>query len=148
MKRSLAFLMAIAAAGLVASASSAGHTTKRSGALHVTKECGDYHGLPGEFCTITSSNIPAIKRGMKVVYSSALTFPTLNSDLVLDGPGDNNASGHVTLDVLTGSGVVTFSGGTGRFSKFQARVDVSYDPEADLWHWDGIYAFTRADGDD
>ena len=146
MTRTIILLAAVAGAAVVAAVGSA-QATPRNGALHVTKECSDYHGLPGEFCTITSSNIPQIKPGMRVVYSSALAFPTLNSDLVLDGPGNNNASGHVVLDVPTGSGVVTFSGGTGRFSKLQARVDVTYDREADLWHWDGTYAFSRSDGD-
>jgi hypothetical protein len=148
MKRSLAFVMAIAAAGLVASASSASHATERSGALHVTKECSEYHGEAGQFCTITSSNISAIKPGMRVVYSSAAGATSLNSDLVLDGPGNNNASGHVTLNLRTLSGVVTFSGGTGRFSKFRARVDVTYDSADGLWHWAGTFSFSRSDGDD
>jgi hypothetical protein len=71
MKRSLILLLAISAAGVVTSVGSAhsdgAHATPRSGALHVTKECSDYHGAVGEFCTITSSNIEAIKPGMRVV---------------------------------------------------------------------------------
>jgi hypothetical protein len=150
MKHTLVFIMAIVAAGAFAGTSSGENTgsSPRSGALHVTKECSEYHGMAGEFCTITSSNIPAIKPGMRVVYSSAAAFPSLNSDLVLDGPGNNNASGHVALNLRTLSGVVTLSGGTGRFSKLQARVDVTYDPADGLWHWDGTYAFSRSDGDD
>jgi hypothetical protein len=142
MKHTLVFIMVIAAAGVVASGGFATHATERSGALHVTKECSEYHGLAGEFCTITSSNISAIKPGMRVVYSSAAAFPLLNSDLVLDGPGNNDAPGHVTLNLRTLSGVVTLSGGTGRFSKFQARVDVTYDPADGLWHWEGTYTFS------
>src|SRR6266513_422809 len=48
MKRTLALVVALAAAGIFATAGSAG-STARSGALHVTKECGDYHGAAGEF---------------------------------------------------------------------------------------------------
>ena len=111
--------------------------------MHVTKECSQHHGLAGEFCTITSSNINAIKAGSNVVYASAAGDPipgVLDSDLVLDGPGNNNAYGHVVLDLFTGTGVVTFSGGTGKFSGFQARVDVS--PLGGVnFAWDGTYSF-------
>jgi len=67
----------------------------------------------------------------------------LDSDLVLDGPGNNNASGHVTLNFLTLSGVVTFSGGTGQFSGFHASVVVTYNTNDNLWHWDGTYSFSQ-----
>ena len=35
----------------------------RSGDLHVTKDCSEDTGLPGAFCTITSSNLAAIEVG-------------------------------------------------------------------------------------
>lgn len=136
----LAITAAAAAAGVVAGVGSA-DATPRSGALHVTKECSQYNGQAGSFCTITSSNIPQIQPGMRVVYTSAAGATSLNSDLVLDGPGNNDASGHVTLDFLTLSGVVTFSGGTGRFSGFEASVTVTYNPSTNLWYWDGTYSF-------
>jgi hypothetical protein len=136
-------LLAAIAAVAFAGASSAGNSgsSPRSGELHVTKECSDYHGQAGEFCTITSSTIPQIEPGMRVVYASPAGATSLNSDLILDGPGNNDASGHVTLDFLTLSGVVTFSGGTGRFSGFEASVIVTYDPSTNLWDWDGPYSF-------
>jgi hypothetical protein len=69
----------------------------------------------------------------------------LDSDLYLyTGPG-NSAFGHVTLSFATLSGVVKFSGGTGRFRGFRARVIVTYNPDTDLWHWDGAYRFSRDD---
>ena len=49
----------------------------------------------------------------------------MDTDLVLDGPGNNDAYGHVVLNLPTGTGVVTFSGGTGRFSGFHASVAVT-----------------------
>lgn len=141
-KAILGLLLAAALAGAFAVASSAGSTgVPRSGALHVTKECSQYNGQAGSFCTITSSNIPAIVTGMNVVYASAAGGTSLDSDLVLDGPGNNDASGHVTLNLLTLSGVVTLSGGRGRFSGFHASVAVMYDPTDGLWHWDGTYSF-------
>ncbi len=137
----LGLLLAAVAAAALAVAGSAG-ASPRSGELHVTKECSHYFGNAGEFCTITSSNLNAIDRGMNVVYTSAAGAAGLNSDLVLDGPGDNNASGHVVLNLAAQTGVVTFSGGTGRFSGFHASVVVTYNASEGLWHWDGTYGFT------
>ena len=113
-------LVAAVAAGAFAVATSAGYTgsSPRSGALHVTKECSEYAFAAGSFCTIRSSNLNAIKGDSRVVYASAPGDPTpglLDSDLVIDGPGNNNAHGHVVLDLETFTGVVTFAGGTGRF---------------------------------
>jgi hypothetical protein len=144
-KRTLALVLAIAAGGIVATGSSA-KPTARSGALHVTKECSEYNGTVGSFCTITSSNVPAIEPGMKVVYLAALDGGVLDSDLAL-GFGHGTALGHVVLDLSTASGRVRFSVGTGKFSRFRADVVVSRD-EAGVWHWDGRYRFGRSDDDD
>ena len=118
----------------------------RSGTLHVTKECSEFTLLAGGFCTITSSDLTAIKAGMKVVYASPVDQVqwTLNSDIVLQGPGNNAAFGHVSLDLVTGLGVVTFSGGTGRFSGFTAiSVNVSALGGPN-WSWEGPYSFSPA----
>jgi hypothetical protein len=141
-------LLAVVLAGAVAVASSAEGASPRSGELHVTKECSQYFGQAGQFCTITSSNLDTIAAGTRVVYASAAGATSLNSDLVLDGPGNNNANGHVTLDFLTASGVVTLSGGTGQFSGFHASVVVTYNTNDNLWHWDGTYSFTPPGHDD
>jgi hypothetical protein len=135
---------AVAAVGGFAAASQArnGGEHARSGALHATKECSQYFGRAGDYCTITSSSLNAIQSGMRVVYTSPAGATSLGSDLVLDGPGNNNALGHVTLDFTTLSGVVTLNGGTGRFRGFHASVDVTYDTQAGSWRWDGTYSFT------
>jgi hypothetical protein len=133
-------LLAAVAAGVLVTAGSA---TPRSGALQVTKECSQNDGDAGDFCTITSSNINAIKPGSRVVYASAAGDPVLrqlNSDLIVDGPGNNTANGHVVLDLSTGTGVVTFSGGTGHFRGFRARIDVSPLGGPDF-AWGGSYSF-------
>jgi hypothetical protein len=139
----LGLLLAVVAAGVFAVASSAG-SSPRSGQLHVTKQCRGYHGLAGEHCTITSSNVNAIKVGSNVVYASAAGDPTpgqLNSDLIIDGPGNNTAYGHVVLDLSTGIGVVTFSGGTGEFKHLHAQVAVT--PLGGVnYAWDGTYSFS------
>jgi hypothetical protein len=142
MKRSWILLLALAAAGIVASVGSArgAHPTPRSGALHVTKECSEYHYRAGEFCTITASNIEQIKRGMRVIYLQAATPEGLDSDLVLSAVhGRSAAYGHVVLGSTTSH--IAFSGGTGRFAGFRADATVSQD-QMGLWHWDGTYSFS------
>jgi len=141
MKRTLALVLAVAATGIVATAGSA---TPRSGALHVTKECSQYFGHAGEFCTITSSNLNAIKVGSRVVYTAAADpiAGVLDSALVIDGPGNNSAFGHVVLDLSTLSGVVTLSGGTGEFTHFHAGPITVACPAFPDCSWDGPYSFS------
>jgi hypothetical protein len=109
----------------------------------VTKECSQYTGAAGSFCTITSSNLNAIKVGSKIVYASADGDPTpgmLDSNVIIDGPGNNTAYGHVVLSDLTNTGVVTFWGGTGVFAHFHAGpivVICTIDCT-----WDGPYSFS------
>ena len=147
MKRSWILLLALTAAGLVASVGSArgAHPTPRSGALHVTKECSEYHGNVGEFCTIKSANIKEIRHGMRVVYLQAMSPDgSLNSDLVLSArhgsPRHPSAAyGHVVLNGTTMH--ITFTSGTGKFAGFHADATVSQDSKG-IWHWDGTYSFT------
>ena len=112
----------------------------RSGDLHVTKECSEYQGRAGDFCNITSSNLQEIEVGSKVIYANAVVDGTLDTDVVLDAGSGNAANGHVVLDLAAAKGVVTFSGGTGRFAGFEGHADVSADADG-VWHWDGTYRF-------
>jgi hypothetical protein len=115
----------------------------RSGELHVVKECSEYAGQAGQFCTITSSSLAEIEKDSRVIYASNLAFPLLDSDVVLDlpGPGNNKAFGHCRLNLITKVGLCTFSGGTGKFTHFSARVDVS-SLGGPNWAWNGTYTFT------
>jgi hypothetical protein len=116
----------------------------RTGALHVTKECSQFTGAAGSFCTITTSNLRAIKPGSRVIYTSAAGSAGLDTDIVLDtGPG-NHAFGHVVLDFATGTGTVRLNGGTGRFRHFHARAAVSHTGGFD-WAWQGTYSFSSDD---
>ena len=146
-KAMFGLLLAAVAAGALAVASSAGtnDSSPRSGALHVTKECSKYGGVAGSFCTITTSNLNAIKPGSRVVYASAAGDPTpgfLNTDLVLDGPGNNSAYGHVVLNLSTRTGVVTFTGGTGEFTHFRTGAIAVACPVFPDCSWDGPYSFS------
>lgn len=144
-KAALGLLLAAVAAGAFAAASSAVNTgsSPRSGTLHVTKECSQYTAAAGSFCTITSSNL-GIKVGSRVVYASAAdpTAGVLDSDLVINGPGNNTAFGHVVLNLSTLSGVVTLSGGTGKFTHFHAGPIVVACPAFPDCSWDGPYSFS------
>lgn len=137
-------LLAVVMVGAFATAGSAENPgSPRSGQLHVEKECSQFTGLPGGFCTITASNVNAIRPGMHVVYTDpTFVFPNLVSHLYVDGPGNNDAYGSVTLNVLTWIGSLTLSGGTGRFSGFHADVTVDCTPSGSPCTWDGPYSFT------
>lgn len=128
---------------LVVLAPTALAASPRSGDLHVTKECSQYTGAAGAFCTITSSNLNAIKVGSRVVYAEAADFGslTLDTDIVVVRQGNTVASGHVFLDLVTGTGSVTLAGGTGQFLGFTASADVSALGGPD-WAWDGTYSFS------
>jgi hypothetical protein len=109
----------------------------------VTKECSQFTGLADSFCTITSSNLPAITVGSRIVYLQAAGATAVDSDAILVvGPGDF-ALGHVVLNRLTHRGVITFSGGTGKFTWFHARIVVTRDLSTPFgWFWNGDYRFS------
>lgn len=147
MKKFLALAAFVVAAGVsvgVASPAAGSAASHRSGSLHVTKECSAYTGLAGSYCTITSSSLKAIKAGSRIVYARAAGATGLDSDVVLYTGGRNSAFGHCALAFATGTGLCTFSGGTGKFKKFRARVAVSFDPTTGQWIWDGTYSFRRS----
>jgi hypothetical protein len=137
-----------APSGITAAASGEATSTTtsfpRSGALRVEKECSEFNGTNGTFCTITSSNLAAIEVGSKVVYATVNGFGDLDSNVVLDlpGPGNNAAFGHCTLNASVSR--CTFSGGTGKFTHFSARVAVSYLGGPN-YRWDGTYSFSPQD---
>jgi hypothetical protein len=122
---------------------SAASGSARSGDLHVTKECSQYTGLADSFCTITSSNLSAITVGSRIVYLQAAGATAVDSDVVLVVGAGDYALGHVVLSRVTHLGVITFSGGTGRFTWFHARIAVSPDPNIPFgWYWNGDFRFT------
>jgi hypothetical protein len=132
----------ILALGSGAASVSASEKNKRNRQLHVTKDCLPYMGAAGQFCVITSSNVPEIKVGSKVLYDQAAGIPAgmLDSNVVLDAGNGDRAVGRCTLDLVSGLGLCTFSDGTGRLAGFHARVDVSA-LGGKQWAWDGTYRF-------
>jgi hypothetical protein len=133
-------------AGAPASALAA--SAPRTGDLYVTKECSQFAGLAGQFCTITSSNVDAIEAGSRVIYLTARGPAGLDSDIILElpGPGNNRAFGHCTL--LAAVRQCTLSGGTGKFTHFQATAAVSLPlggPGGPNFSWTGTYSFSPQD---
>jgi hypothetical protein len=137
MKRIVTLLTAVAAAIVLAiPAEAATHCRE----LRLTKDCTGYDFTAGSSCIVRSSNIGAIRPGSRIVYRSALGDPTpgvLDSDLVIYGPGHNDAFGHVVLDGATLTGVVTLSGGTGRFVHFHAGPLQVACPDYPICTWTG-----------
>ena len=146
MKKLLVLVVAVlTAAGISVALATASSSGGRD--LHLKKECSEYTGLADSFCTITASNLKATKVGSRVVYLQAAGTTSLDSDIVLVvGPG-NYALGHVRLDLTTGLGEVTLSGGAGQFTSFHAKARVS--PPGGVngadWAWDGWYSFGDRD---
>jgi hypothetical protein len=104
----------------------------RAAPLRVTKECSNFTGRAGSYCSITSSNLPAIQVGASVFYTQAPVDPTsaegsaiaLDSNVVLFNPTGDWATGRCTLGT-TGHGLCTFTDGVGRLAGFHARVAVA-----------------------
>ena len=120
---------------------STSHERRRSGNLHATKECSQFTGKAGSFCTITDSNVGPIKVSSKVYYDQAAGIPAdmLDSNVVLDAGGGNRAFGRCSIDSSTGTGLCTFSDGTGQLAGFHARVKVDC---TSVCRWDGTYRFS------
>jgi hypothetical protein len=126
-----------------------------SGPLHVTKNCLAFTGLPGTYCTITSSNIPQITVGTTVNYTQGAVVPTtpptpndestrisLDSNVILYVGGGDWATGRCTLDAIGyGSGLCTFSDGIGPLTGFHAHVLV-YSTDGVNYSWQGTYSFS------
>jgi hypothetical protein len=142
----LMLLAVLAMSATVAVGAASPASNSRSGALHVTKECSAYTGLVGSYCTITSSNLALIKVGSRVVYARAAGATSLDSDVTLVVGNHKVAFGHCQLDFGTGTGLCTFSGGTGPFRGFAASAAVSYLGGPN-WAWNGTYSFDSDDED-
>lgn len=137
-----ASVLAIAASVLAvtASAQSGSGPSHRTRPFHLTKECSEYEFGIGSYCTVTSANVPAIPAGARVFYAQAPGPETLDADIILYAGRGNTATGHCTVDNVTGNGACRLFGGTGTLDGFNARVDVTYLGGPN-YAWDGTYRF-------
>jgi hypothetical protein len=149
-RRSFAVKVGAAAVGLVAlvvgsSSAFAGSASPRSGDLVVAKECSGFVNDP-PYCTITSSNLAAIPEGSRIVYLDPAGLGTATGGaVVLDPPGPGNNKAFGTCFLGGNPMHCEFSGGTGKFTWFQASVVVTVTDLGatnELWHWAGTYSFT------
>jgi hypothetical protein len=139
--RSLVGMIAVLVLASVTAASAlAGSAPPRSGDLVVAKECSGFNQDP-PYCTITSSNLAAIPEGSKIVYLDPAGLGTATGGaVVLDPPGPGNNKAFGTCFLASDPMHCEFSGGTGKFTWFQASVVVTVDDQG-LWHWAGTYSF-------
>lgn len=109
--------------------------------LTIVKDCSaTMTGKAGEYCTITSSNVPAIPKGTRVVYSGPVLGSAvfLSSNVTIQVSAANTATGYCMVDLHTGVGMCTFWKGTGTLAGFHAVIHGSYE-SATAYHWDGFY---------
>ena len=78
-------LTRLAALALLTGAASLMAFDGKNGVLHLVKECSNQHGNPGDYCVITSSNVPQIPVGSKLFYDQAAGIPAgfLDSNVLL-----------------------------------------------------------------
>jgi hypothetical protein len=110
--------------------------------LTLSKECGQYSGGVPSFCTVIESNLPALKKGTKVLYYGPVTNnPAFSSNnVVLDNGAGDTAMGNCIVDFGVGpKGVCAFYAGSGALAGFSAIVQVTVDAKQ-VWHWNGSYA--------
>ena len=139
-----ALVVAASILAVTASAQSGAGANHRLRPFHLTKECppSTMQGQIGDYCTVTSSNLPAIPVGTMIFYAQAAGPESLDSDVILYTGSRNTATGHCALDFATGLGRCRLFGGTGTLEGIRARVDVSYLGGYD-WAWDGTYRFRQ-----
>lgn len=112
--------------------------------FHATKDCSGFTGLVGAYCTIRSSNVPALKVGSKIFYVQEAGKTALDSDTVIYVKRGSVATGHCFLRLAPGDGLCTISDGTGKLAGFRFRVRVTASKSIPkLFHWDGTYSFSR-----
>lgn len=133
---------------LSALASSVSASSPRRGELRVQKECSTFTAQAGDICTITSSSLAGIEAGSTITYLQGGNFETLtlSTDVVIDppGPGNNVAFGHCEVNLATGFGACSLSGGTGKFTHLSGSVDVTPLGGVD-WEWFGTYSLSPRD---
>lgn len=113
--------------------------------LSLSKECSQYSGGLPSFCTVLESNLPALKKGTKVLYYGPVTNnPAFSSNnVVLDTGDGSTAMGNCIVDFGAGpKGICAFYGGSGALAGFSAIVEVTVDAKQ-VWHWDGSYAIAK-----
>ena len=127
-------------------ATSANADSSHAKTFSLVKNCTHFTGapFPDSSCEITSSTLGLLPVGSTILYvePGLLTTPA-GSDIVVVLPGRQHRSkayGNCSLDPSTFAGRCTLDGGTGRFSRFHARVVVSNIDNVNFG-WTGTYFF-------
>ena len=108
--------------------------------IHLVKDCSTFNGEIPSYCTISSSDYPAVPIGAKVMYlGPLLNNPRfLSSNVLIDDARGNTATGYCIFDGRPSEarGVCTFWEGTGALARFIAIMKVTIDATG-VWHLDG-----------
>ena len=119
----------IAALALMTGAASLLAFEDQNRVLHLVKDCTNQHGNSGDYCVITSSNVPhIIPVGSKLFYDQAAQILAgfLDSNVLLHVGSLDWAVGRCTFDFSVNSALCTFSDGVGPLGGFSARTKVTY----------------------
>ena len=114
--------------------------------LMLSKDCSQFSGGVPSSCTVLESNLPALKKGTKILYYGPVNDnPTImSSNVVLDNGAGDTAMGNCIVDNGAGpKGVCAFYAGSGALAGFSAIVQVTVDAKQ-VWHWDGSYAISAS----
>jgi hypothetical protein len=136
-----ALLAAVAAAilAVAASAQSGQRLSHPVRPFHLEKNCDHFFGGIGDYCTISTTNLPALSGGT-IFYVQAAGETALDSDILIYAGSGNTATGHCFLPFPTGPGHCELFGGTGTLEGLHASVVVTYISGTN-WAWDGTYRF-------
>lgn len=110
--------------------------------IHLVKDCSTFTAEIPSYCTISSSDHPAIPVGATVKYLGPLLDNPhfLSSNVVVDDAHGNTATGYCIFDgrPTEERGFCTFWAGTGSLAGFTAITKVTIDATGE-WHLDGEY---------
>ena len=99
----------------------------------------NYFGGVGEYCTVTSSNLPALADA-KIFYMQEAGATSLDSDTVIYAGSGQQCNRPLLARLPTGLGHCDIFDGTGTLAGLHASVTVSHISGYD-WAWDGTYRF-------
>jgi hypothetical protein len=106
----------------------------------LSQNCDEWTSGVPSFCTVTESNVPALKKGTRVLYyvpvNNKIEFSSNN--VVLDDGAGNTALGNCIVDYDASKGMCAFYAGNGSLLSFTAIAEVSVD-DNQVWHWNGSY---------
>jgi hypothetical protein len=109
----------------------------------LSQSCDEWTSSEPSFCTVTESNVAALKKGTKVLYYGPVVDKTTfsSSNVVLDDGAGDTAMGHCIVDYEAMKGMCAFHAGNGSLAGFTAIAEASTDDDQ-VWRWKGSYSLS------